>query len=82
MNKKQQREIALSSARSKAREMNIKPEFISANDALGILDDINRSDKELICSEWYNNRTENQEKLFIKEWNKWKEERRNFTSFI
>ena len=40
----------------------------SAQDALKVLDDIARTDSQLIASEWFINASDNQIKLFSQEW--------------
>lgn len=66
MNQKQMREVAIRTARSEARRQGYHS--ISAKSALFILDDISREEPDLIASKWYINASDNQIKLFNREW--------------
>ncbi len=65
---KQQRQEAIKIARRQARQMNIDPDSITASDALAILDDVARVEPDLIASRWYLAATDNQVRLFRREW--------------
>jgi len=71
MNKAQQREMAIRAARSQARKQGIEPLELGAEDALAIIDDIARSEPDLVASHWYSEATDNQINLFKIEWRKW-----------
>lgn len=73
MNKKEMRETAIGAARSQARRNGCRPENLSAKEALGVLDDIYRVDPQVVASIWYGNASDNQIKLFCREWNAWRE---------
>jgi len=70
MNKSRQRNIALSCIRSVLRSNDADFLSISEKDALDILDDLARTEPDLIASIWYLSASENQVNLFKKEWNK------------
>jgi hypothetical protein len=60
--------------RSDLRGHNICPLQVSAENALDVLDDLGRSIPGLIASQWYAKATENQIRLFKREWNRWRQE--------
>lgn len=70
------REIALGAARSYLRRMGIDPATIEPDKALAALDDLYRIDQEVLASIWYGSASDNQIKLFKREFSKWKERQR------
>ncbi len=72
MRKETQRKIAISAARSYLREQGIDPLACDSEDALIALDDLSRLDSDLTGSQWYLAATDNQVKLFRREWRKWR----------
>jgi len=74
MNMKEKRAIALGAARSQLRRMGVPiDQSVPFDDALAVLDDLHRSEPDLIASQWYAQASENQIKLLRREW------RRQFT---
>ncbi len=71
MNQTEKRQTAIGATRSQMRSMGIDPKTETAADALTVLDDIARTEPNLVASEWYINASENQFKLFTKEWNQY-----------
>ena len=71
MNKAQQRRIAIGAIRSELRRQNQDPKSVNANDALLMLDDLLRSEPNLVASQWYDDASANQIVLFKREWRKW-----------
>lgn len=70
MMKAEQRQIAQGAARSQLRRLQIDVQSASADDALTVLDDLYRSEPDLIASIWYAQASEHQIKLFCQEWKK------------
>lgn len=68
MTKTEMRGIARGAARAYLRDMGIDPDDATAEDALRALDDLARTEPELVASRWYNDATERQYKLFVREW--------------
>ena len=68
MNQAEMRQIATRAIRSEARRTGRNPESLDADTALRILDDIFRIDPEIIASLWYGNASDNQLRLFKREW--------------
>ena len=71
MNQTTARRTALGAVRSEMRSTGYTNSEIiatSAQDALKVLDDIARTDSQLIASEWFINASDNQIALFSKEW--------------
>ena len=62
------RRVAQGAARSQMRRQGIDPKQASAEDALRVLDDIYRVDPELIAALWYGQASDNQIRLFEREW--------------
>jgi hypothetical protein len=73
MKQVEKRRIALGAVRSEFRRRGQQPQFQLATSALAALDDLLRSEPDLIASQWYDKASERQIKLFNKEWNTWKE---------
>lgn len=69
MNQTEMRQVAIRAIRSEARQTGREPETFDAETALTILDDIFRIDPEVIASLWYGDASDNQIKLFKREWN-------------
>jgi hypothetical protein len=72
MKQADKRKIALGAVRSEFRRQGRQPQFQLATSALAVLDDLLRSEPDLIASQWYDKASEAQIKLFSKEWNAWK----------
>ena len=70
MTLREKRATALGAVRSQMRRMGIDFKSETANDALTVLDDIARTEPNLIASEWYLNASDNQIALFKREWRK------------
>ena len=68
MTQKEQREIAAGAARSQLRKMGFELKNATADSAFATLDDMTRTEPNLIASKWYLNASENQFKLFESEW--------------
>ena len=68
MKKAEMRQVAIRAIRSEARRTGREPETFDAETALTILDDMYRIDPEVIASLWYGQASDNQIKLFKKEW--------------
>ncbi len=68
MNQTKQRQIAIRAARSQARLMGIDPASITGRAALAVLDDVARVDPALVASVWYLTASDNQARLFCREW--------------
>jgi hypothetical protein len=64
------RQIAAGAARSYLRSMAIDPKTTDQSQALAALDDLARKDKDTIAATFYLKASDNQIKLFCKEWNK------------
>ena len=71
MNQQQKRRIAIGATRSEIRRLGEQPHFYTPERALQVLDDLLRSEPDLIASQWYDNASEAQRQLFRKEWAKW-----------
>lgn len=71
MNQKEKRKIALEAARSQFRRIGIQPKIQTASQALALLDDLLRSEPDLIASRWYDTASDHQKELFEREWQKW-----------
>jgi len=65
----QAREVALRTVLSILRENGQDPTQVTADDALLVLDDLCRSEPQLVASYWYGKASERQFRLFGKEWN-------------
>jgi hypothetical protein len=70
VNKSEQRQIALGAARSYLRRQGIEPLRASVDDAFAALDDLARRDGDLVASCWYTAMSKNQERLFVRDWNR------------
>ena len=68
MNQAEMRQIALRAARSRMRMMGIEPESSDSDDALAVLDDSYRVAPDTIAAIWYGNASDNQIKMFKREW--------------
>ena len=75
MNQTERRDIAIGATRSYIREQGAKPEWVSAEEAWRYLDNLARSEPTLIASEFYLEASENQVRLFWREWSRWQRER-------
>ena len=74
MNMQEKRAVALGAARSQLRRMGVTLEkSVPFDDVLRVLDDLNRTEPELVASQWYAKASDNQIKLLRREW------RRQFT---
>ena len=72
MLKSTQREIAISTARSYLREQGIDPLTCESEDALIALDDLSRIESDKVGCQWYLSASDNQIKLFRREWRAWR----------
>ena len=71
MNMQEKRSIALGAARSQLRRIGVSLESpVPFDDALRVLDDLHRSEPELIASQWYTQASEYQITLFRRDWNR------------
>ena len=68
---KEMREIAHGAARAQMRKMGIEPSERTAQEALAALDDLWRENWYLVAAIWYAEASDNQEKLFRREWKRW-----------
>jgi hypothetical protein len=68
MNQQQKRQIAIRATRSQARRIGVDPAAIDGRGALVVLDDLARVEPDLVASEWYAAASDNQVKLFVREW--------------
>lgn len=75
--KAKERAIALSAVRGTARHRQIDPVTLTVDDALAILDDLNRVEPELVACQWYSTRSDRQHRLFCQEWAAWQQEARD-----
>ena len=71
MVKQTQRHIAIQAARSQLRSMGFTTDEMTSQSAQEALDDLSRSEPELVASEWYAEASNNQVKLFNREWKAW-----------
>lgn len=75
MNKQEMRKVALGAAKSELRRIGyLEPCRASSCVALKALDGFSQSDPGLVASQWYLAATDNQFKLFEREWQAWQEE--------
>lgn len=65
MNAQEKREIAAGAARSQLRKMN-SPLLLDS--AKCVLDEMAKSNPDLIAAQWWLNASENQYKIFCREW--------------
>jgi hypothetical protein len=63
------RKIAIGAAAYELRKVNGELSKFSAKDAYEMLDLINRMDFRSLAARWYRKASENQYKLFCREWN-------------
>lgn len=68
MNKSEMRHIAGGAVRSEARRTGRNPDELTTKEALQILDDLYRMEPALIAAMWYGEASDNQIKLFEREW--------------
>ena len=64
----EQRKIAIAAVRSEMRRYGDDPKQKSAEFALTVLDDIARSEPGKVSAQWYINASNNQIRLFEREW--------------
>ncbi len=65
MRAEERRRIATAAARSQIRRLNIEP---SLENAEGVLDEMARTEPDLVASQWWLTASENQYRLFHQEW--------------
>jgi len=65
MNAQEKRQIAAGAARSEMRRKNIA---LTLDNAKAVLDDLARTEPELIASQWWLDASDNQYRLFCQEW--------------
>ena len=71
MNQTEKRQTAIGATRSQMRTMGINPKSENSQEALTVLDDNARSEPNLIASEWYIEASDNQIRLYKKDWNEY-----------
>lgn len=71
MKKSSMRRFAIGAARSEMRRAEYSTERMTPEAALRILDDLARKDRHSEASIWYLNASDNQIKLFKREWRKY-----------
>lgn len=72
MTLKTQREIALSCARGQLRKLGRAPENESADTALLVIDELSRSQPDLVACIWFKSCSDAQIKAFCRDWNNWR----------
>jgi len=73
MTKQEARRIAIGTARSYLRSMGFTTNEMTIESAFAALDDLTRSEPELIASEWYAAASNNQLATFKREWRQWQQ---------
>ena len=68
MNQQKMRQVALGAARSEMRRLGMEPIDKDADAALQVLDDLDRMEPDLVASIWYSGASNNQIRLFKREW--------------
>ena len=68
MNLQQQRQTAQRAARSEARRLGYDMAALDSQAALAILDDMARTEPDLVASQWHTAASDNQISLFMREW--------------
>jgi hypothetical protein len=69
MTKAEQRRVALGAVRAQLRRIGVSVDpFVPFKDVLAVLDDLYRTEPELIVSQWYANATDHQIALLRREW--------------
>jgi hypothetical protein len=71
MTQQEARHIAIGATRSYLRSMGYTTDEMTAQDALAAIDDIARSEPGTIAGEWFINASDNQIKLYKREWRAW-----------
>lgn len=66
-----QREIARGAIRSIARQRGWTLESLTFDEVTAMLDDLARTEPELVASQWYSNASKSQWKMFRGEWRSW-----------
>ncbi len=66
------RHIAVQAARSQLRKMGTDPAGVASGDALEVLDDLARTEPELIASQWYSEADDAEVTRFEREWRQWR----------
>lgn len=72
--KQEGRGYALSAARASLRDLGRNPVTETAQNALAVLDDMARQTPDLEFAKWYKDASENQLKLFGRDWRRWQRE--------
>jgi len=78
MNQRQMRRVAQQAARGYLRRRGINHEAATVDSAWSALDDLWRKDRELIASQWYIGASENQYRLFAREWRAFNKEKKSW----
>ena len=74
MRRSEQRKIALGVVRSIARENHYDMLMMTGDVAHAILDDFARTHPQMWASEWYYTATDNELRLFYRDWSRWRHE--------
>lgn len=69
-------ELAVGAVRSQLRSMGVDPETVSPSDAHAVLDDLSRSEPELVVCQWYQAVDDRQLTRFYTMWQEWLDEQR------
>src|SRR6266705_5487089 len=78
MKQTEKRQIALRAARAQLRTLGIDPQkTASFQDILAVLDDLARSEPDLVASQWYTASTNHQIAALRRDWHAWLREQRN-----
>jgi hypothetical protein len=64
------RQIALGAVRSELRRQGVDPQTVSAESAYAVVDNLYRTDPQLLVSIWYDKASQAERNWFIKEWGK------------
>ena len=68
--------LAVGAVRSQLRSMGVDPETVSPADAHAVLDDLSRSEPDLLVCQWYQAANDRQLSRFYEEWQGWLDEQR------
>jgi len=73
--------VAVAAVRSQLRSMGVDPENVSPSDAHAVLDDLARSEPDLVACQWYQAADDRQLSRFYEEWQEWLDEQQVYRSF-
>ena len=68
--------LAVGAVRSQLRSLGIDPETVSPADAHAVLDDLSRSEPDLLVCQWYRAANDRQLSRFYEMWQEWLDEQR------